>query len=343
VFLGNRKFLNALFFLWVLNNSSLTLSESDFSKNSDVEVFIDELVLENGLDRSMLKQIFSSARRNDSVLKLMRRPAEKTKPWFEYRDIFVSKNRIASGLLFYKKNKEILIRAEDKFGVPAEIIVSIIGVETFYGGNTGNYRVIDALSTLAFYYPSELKNHVRRKSYFTSELKNYLVLTEQQQLDPLALRGSYAGAMGFGQFMPSSYRNYAVDFDGDKRIDIWRNVTDAIGSVANYLARHGWREREDIVVRADYFRNADESWMNASLKPQKTVAEFEAMKFVTRVAVSPSALATAMALEGDQGIEYWMGFKNFYVITRYNHSAMYALSVYQLAQAIKEKLIIAGK
>ena len=343
MFLGNRKFLNALFFLWVLNNSSLTLSESDFSKNSDVEVFIDELVLENGLDRSMLKQIFSSARRNDSVLKLMRRPAEKTKPWFEYRDIFVSKNRIASGLLFYKKNKEILIRAEDKFGVPAEIIVSIIGVETFYGGNTGNYRVIDALSTLAFYYPSELKNHVRRKSYFTSELKNYLVLTEQQQLDPLALRGSYAGAMGFGQFMPSSYRNYAVDFDGDKRIDIWRNVTDAIGSVANYLARHGWREREDIVVRADYFRNADESWMNASLKPQKTVAEFEAMKFVTRVAVSPSALATAMALEGDQGIEYWMGFKNFYVITRYNHSAMYALSVYQLAQAIKEKLIIAGK
>ena len=336
--LVSRKVIKLSVFLFVLNFPSIALSESDFSENSEVEVLIDELVLENGLDRVMLRQIFSNVQRKDSVLKAMRRPAEKIKPWFEYRDLFVSKSRIRSGLVFYEKNKETLMRAEEKFGVPAEIIVSIIGIETNYGGNTGSYRVVDALSTLAFHYPSELKNHLRRKGYFASELKNFLILTEQQQLDPLALRGSYAGAMGFGQFMPSSYRNYAVDFDGDGRIDIWENISDAIGSVANYLARHGWRESEAIVVLADFSSNSDQNWINVSLKPKKTVRELAAMNFTTKTPVSASSLATAMALEGDQGIEYWMGFNNFYVITRYNPRVKYALSVYLLAKSIAEKI-----
>ncbi len=339
--LGNKGFLVILVFMLSLNNSSETLSESDFLNNSEVETLIDELVTENRLNRIKLNQIFSEAELRDSVLDLMRRPAERIKPWFEYRDLFVSKSRIKNGLLFYQKNKETLIRAEERFGVPSEIIVSIIGVETSYGANTGNYLVIDALSTLAFHYPSELNNYLRRKRYFTNELKEYLLLTEQQQLDPLSLRGSYAGAMGYGQFMPSSYRNYAIDFDEDGQIDIWGNIVDAIGSVANYLALHGWRKREEIVARADFAGNYDESWINASLKPHNAVSELAAMGFTTQTEISPSSLATAMALEGVRGIEYWIGFKNFYVITRYNHSAMYALSVYQLAQAIKESVIIA--
>ena len=341
--LVSRKVIKLSVFLFILNFPFVALSESDFSNNSEVEVLINELVLENGLDRQSLIEIFSKAQLKDSVLKLMTRPAEKIKPWFEYRDIFVSKSRIKNGLLFYQKNIDILTRAAKKFGVPPEIIVSIIGVETSYGTNTGSYLVIDALSTLAFHYPSQLKNYSRRKTYFTNELKNYLVLTEKQQLDPLALRGSYAGAMGFGQFMPSSYRNYAIDFDGDGRIDIWENIADAVGSVANYLAKHGWVEGDEIVVPADFLGNAEENWLNAGLKPQKTVIELVAMEFTTKTIVPPSSLATAIALEGEEGAEYWMGFKNFYVITRYNHSTMYALSVYQLAEAIKEKLIVAGQ
>ena len=292
MFLVNSKVIKLSAFLCILNLPSVALSESDFSENSEVEVLINELVLENGLDRAILIQIFSKAQLKDSVLKLMTRPAEKIKPWFEYRDIFVSKNRIKNGLLFYKRNMETLIKASKRFGVPPEIIVSIIGVETSYGANTGGYRVIDALSTLAFYYPSELKNYSRRKAYFTNELKNYLVFTEKQQLDPLTLRGSYAGAMGLGQFMPSSYRNYGVDFDEDGRIDIWGNIADAVGSIANYLAEHGWEEGEEIVASADFYGNAEEDWINAGLKPQKTVSELVAMEFTTKSAVPPSSLAT---------------------------------------------------
>ena len=343
MFLVNSEVLKLSAFLCVLNFPSVALSESDFSDNPEVQVLINELVLEKGLDRASLNQIFSKAQLKDSVLKLMTRPAEKIKPWFEYSDIFVSKSRIKNGLLFYQENLDILRSASKRFGVPPEIIVSIIGVETSYGTITGDYRVIDALSTLAFHYPSELKNYSKRKTYFTNELKNFLVFTQKQQLDPLALLGSYAGAMGFGQFMPSSYRNYAIDFDGDGRIDIWENIADAVGSVANYLAKHGWVEGEEIVVPADFLGNAEENWLNAGLKPQKTVSELVAMEFTTKTAVAPSTLATAIALEGEEGAEYWMGFKNFYVITRYNHSTMYALSVYQLAQAIKEKVIVAGK
>ena len=197
-------------------------------------------------------------------------------------------------------------------GVPTEIITAIIGVETFYGRIAGSYRVIDALATLAFDYP-------KRSPFFTSELENFLVLAWESGKDPLALKGSYAGAMGFGQFMPSSYRAYAVDYDGDGVIDIWDNPADAIASVANYFIEHGWRPGRKVVVPASG-ADADPEVFEGGLKPRFTVS------------------ATAMKLDGEEGPEYWMGLHNFYVITRYNHSSMYALSVWQLSEAIAEAM-----
>jgi membrane-bound lytic murein transglycosylase B len=214
--------------------------------------------------------------------------------------------------------------------VPAEIIVAIIGVETYYGRVAGSYRVIDALSTLAFDYPA-------RSPFFTSELKHYLILARDQGLDPTELKGSYAGAMGFGQFMPSSYREYARDFDGDGIVDIWENPVDAIGSVANYFKQHGWRTGETVVVAADANDDTPEDVFVQSrkdLKPEHTIAEFAAQGVVAREKLDPAALATAMKFELEDGYEYWLGLHNFYVITRYNHSAMYAMSVYQLSQRL---------
>ena len=215
-------------------------------------------------------------------------------------------------------------------GVPAEIIVAVIGVETYYGRVAGKYRVLDALSTLAFDYP-------KRSPFFTSELKHYLILTRDQGFDPTDMKGSYAGAMGYGQFMPSSYRSYAIDFDGDDVIDIWNNPVDAIGSVANYFKEHGWVQGDPVVFAADAAAATPAEIFvkgRSDLKPTRTVAEFAADGVVAREKLPPEALATAMKFELQSGYEYWLGLHNFYVITRYNHSAMYAMSVYQLSQQL---------
>ena len=288
------------------------------------------MVAEDGFDRGYLEDVFEDAQRKDSILEAIARPAEKTKPWYDYRKIFVTDKRERQGIEFFAEHKETLERAERETGVPAEIIVSIIGVETYYGRITGSYRVIDALSTLAFDYP-------RRSPFFTKELKNYLMLTRDQGLDPLEMKGSYAGAMGYGQFMPSSYREYAIDFDGDGLIDIWANPVDAIGSVANYFKRHGWRTGEQVVAAATAEADVSEEWYvrtRADLKPKFTVAEFTAAGITAADDLDPAASAVAMKFELEDGYEYWLGLHNFYVTTRYNHSAMYAMSVYQLAERI---------
>ena len=232
-------------------------------------------------------------------------------------------------MAFYREHRATLERAERETGVPAEIIVAIIGVETYYGRIAGSYRVIDALSTLAFDYP-------RRSEFFTSELKHYLILTRDQGMDPLVLKGSYAGAMGYGQFMPSSYRSYAIDFDGDEKADIWNNPVDAIGSVANYFKAHGWNPGGEVVVAARAEGEVPEEMMSRGrkLKPRFTVAEFAAAGLVPTTATDPAAEAIGIEFELADGMEYWLGLHNFYVITRYNHSAMYAMSVYQLSQRI---------
>ena len=323
----------AILCLWMAQSCAA----DNYSENPAALALVDEMVREEGFDREQLLQLFAQAERQDSALKAMTRPAEKSKAWWEYREIFADKDREKGGVAFFNEHREALARAESELGVPAEIIVAIIGVETRYGRVTGGYRVIDALSSMAFDYPTELSNHVARSKFFTSELKNYLLLTREQSFDPLDLTGSYAGAMGLGQFMPSSYREYAIDFDGDDIIDIWNNPVDAIGSVANYFKRHGWRSGETVVLAADAAADVpDELFVKTrkDLKPQRSVAEFAAAGIVAREEVDPQAMATAMKFELREGYEYWLGLHNFYVITRYNHSAMYAMSVYQLSQRL---------
>ncbi|MEZ5524527.1 MAG: lytic murein transglycosylase B [Pseudomonadales bacterium] len=290
---------------------------------------VDEMVEQHGFDRKALLKLFAETEFQDSIVALMDKPAE-AKPWKDYRPIFVTNKRAKAGKEFMAAHQETLARAEAQFGVPAEIIVAIIGVETRYGVHAGNTRVMDALATLAFDYP-------RRSEFFRKELVAYLLLTRQEQLNPLELKGSYAGAMGYGQFMPSSFLEYAIDFDGDGRKDIWHNPVDAIGSVANYFARHGWKTGEPVVSRASFDGNAESlEWVRgrSGLKPSYTVAELATAGLHTKEELVPQQPATPIRLSGAYGREYWVGLHNFYVITRYNHSALYAMSVYQLSQKI---------
>ena len=314
--------------------TALSCAADTYELNPDAQKVVDELVEEEGFNREELTQLFGQAERKDSILEAIARPAEKTKPWYEYRAIFLSDKREKQGAEFFNQHRVALERAEREFGVPAEMIVAIIGVETSYGRNVGSYRVIDALSTLAFDYPA-------RSPFFTSELKHYLILTRDQGMDATEMVGSYAGAMGYGQFMPSSFRAYAIDFDNDDIIDIWQNPIDAIGSVANYFKQHGWREGETVVAAADAAEDTPDSVFvkgRKDLKPQRTVAQFAEDGVVAQEKLDPDALAIALQFELRKGHEYWLGLHNFYVITRYNHSAMYAMSVYQLSQAVRERM-----
>lgn len=284
-------------------------------------------VVEQGVDREWASAVLDQAERKQSILDAISRPAEKTKPWYDYRKIFLTDKRAQEGVVFAQQHADTLAKVSDQTGVPASVITAIIGVETFYGRITGSYRVIDALATLAFDYP-------KRSPFFTRELENFLVLAYESGQDPLSLKGSYAGAMGYGQFMPSSYRAYAVDHDGDGVADIWTNADDAIASVANYFARHGWQPGAPVIVPANYDGDSSELF-EAGLKPTKTVGELAEEGFAPRSSTDVSLMATPLRLEGLEGYEYWLCLKNFYVITRYNHSAMYALSVWQLSQEIQ--------
>ncbi len=314
--------------------SAISCAGDNYAVHPGAIELMDELVQEDGFDRDELLQLFASAQRQEGILEAIARPAEKSKPWYEYREIFLNDKRLEQGVEFYAEHRATLERAQRETGVPAEIIVAIIGVETYYGRVAGSYRVIDALSTLAFDYPP-------RSPFFTGELRSYLILTRQQGMDPLALKGSYAGAMGYGQFMPSSFLAYAVDFDGDEVVDIWKNPVDAIGSVANYFNRHGWRPGETVVSAATVSGGVPDSWFVQSRKdlvPEHTVAEFAAAGIKPTQPLDPEALATAMKFELQRGFEYWLGLHNFYVITRYNHSAMYAMCVYQLSRQLAARV-----
>jgi len=301
-----------------------------YSDNRLAKAFAQEMVEQHGFGQGELQPLFVSATKKQSILDAISRPAEKRLTWKEYRKIFLTKTRTTSGVAFWKDNEIILERAEAEFGIPAEIIVAIIGVETLYGKRKGSYRVIDALSTLAFDYPP-------RSKFFRGELKEFLLLAREQKQDPLVLTGSYAGAMGYGQFIPSSYRAYAIDYDKDGFADIWNNTEDAIGSVANYFKRHGWKKGELVVVRSRVQKKYDEMVVNKSLKPTNKVGELEALGFKSVTPLkAKGAPATAMRLEGEWGTEFWLGLHNFYVITRYNHSRLYAMAVWQLSQKIVE-------
>ena len=302
--------------------------EDSYAQHPLTAPFIQEMSEEFGFLSEPLQAIFADAQRKQAILDAISRPAERVKQWKEYRPIFITQSRVDKGLEFWSKNQDALQRAEQEYGVPAEFIVAIIGVETIYGGNTGSYRVIDALSTLAFDYPP-------RAPFFRQQLKEYLLLTREEQVNPLTLKGSYAGAMGLPQFMPGSFRAYAVDFDHDGHIDIWQNPTDAVGSVANYFIKHGWQPGQPVVVRADLKNIAlAEKGLSDSLDPKITVQQLQKLSWTPRTSLKVGLNVTAFRLEAEHGNEYWIGLANFHAITRYNRSVMYAMAVNELAQLL---------
>lgn len=292
-----------------------------------VNNFIDHMVSDHQFDRSKLQSVFNQTNKSMRVLDAISKPAEVL-PWYKYRSIFIQPARIDQGLVFWDKYQSTLSRAEEEYGVPAEFIIAIIGVETQYGINTGSDRVMDALSTLAFHYP-------KRGAFFRKELEQFLLLTRDQSVDPLSLKGSYAGAMGIPQFISSSYRNYAVDFDQDGKIDIWNNPVDAIGSVANYFKQHGWQPGDKVVVPGKATDNRHLDLLNGDLKPDIRVDRLTDFGIYHNDKVPADALVKVLSLEGDSGKEIWLGLNNFYVITRYNRSPLYAMAVYQLAESIQ--------
>lgn len=313
----------------VLGLTSLALHSSahaDYAERADVQAYVAELVAEHGFDQAELLTLFSQAQRKDKILESIARPAERTLEWHEYRQIFVKEPRISQGVAFWAEHEEILNRAEARYGVEPAYVVAILGVETRYGRITGSYRVLDALTTLAFDYPP-------RSSFFRKELTEYLLLAREEGGDPTTFTGSYAGAMGYGQFIPSSYRAYAVDFDDDGSRDIWANESDAIGSVANYFSRHGWKAGEGVAVPVQLADQAADAVANESLNLKRTVGELTGLGVIAPD-LDPAAPANLYRMMQPDGPEYWLGLNNFYVITRYNRSRLYALAVHELSRAI---------
>ncbi|WP_237445475.1 lytic murein transglycosylase B [Sinobacterium norvegicum] len=313
--------------LAILLSTASLVAQADYSEQPAVQQFIDEMVEKHQFQRQQLEPLFSSAEKKQSIVDAISRPAEKVKEWKDYRRIFLVGDRAERGAAFYQTYQKELDRAESVYGVPAEIIVAIIGIETQYGTYTGRYRVIDSLSTLAFDYPP-------RAPFFRSELEQYLILTREQGVDPLSLKGSYAGAMGWGQFISSSYRHYAVDFDGDGKTDIWHNPSDAIGSVANYFKVHGWQSGQPVTTRVAVNKNSDQSKVNTGLELNSTVGELQTAGFQPSQSLPSAMKANIWQLQGEYGSEYWITLPNFYTITRYNHSHLYAMAVYQLSQDV---------
>lgn len=303
---------------------------ANYLDNDNAQQFTNKMVADHGFDRAWLEQLLAQAERKQSILDAISRPAERTLEWKDYRKIFIQESRIEQGVAFWREHRKTLERAEKQYGVPANIIVAIIGVETRYGRHMGNYRVLDSLATLGFDYP-------KRGKFFSRQLEEYLLMTREQGLDPLQLTGSYAGAMGFGQFIPSSYRSFAVDFDNDGVADIITNPVDAIGSVANYFSKHKWRSGELVAMTAAVTEAHDKSVFDAGLKPKWTVSELADKGVTAYSKLDGKAEASAIRLLGDSGEEYWLGLNNFYVITRYNHSSMYAMAVYQLSQLVEQR------
>lgn len=313
--------------VFVLLLSTAPMLQANYADNPDTKVFIKEMVQKHGFDAGKLQALFAKAEYKQSIIDAITRPAE-SKPWYQYRPIFVTQKRIKQGITFWNENAEILQRAEQKFGIPAEIMVAIIGVETRYGRNTGSYRVIDSLSTLAFNYP-------KRSKFFRGQLEQFLLMTREEGIDPTQLSGSYAGAMGQPQFIPSSFRSYAIDFDKDGRRDLWNNVADVIGSVANYFRKHRWTKGGAIATRAKVRGSLYKPLVKKGYKPSLTLEQLQDSGVKPLHSVVPDSEVALLQLETRGGHEYWVAQHNFYVITRYNHSPLYAMAVFQLSEAIK--------
>ncbi|MFZ2171195.1 MAG: lytic murein transglycosylase B [Methylococcaceae bacterium] len=291
--------------------------------------FIKKMVIAHQFNESELTKLFQGVEIKEDILKRISSPAEAL-PWYKYRKIFITEARINGGVKFWQENSQALNAVEQQTGVPPEIIIAIIGVETLYGQKTGKHRVIDALSTLAFAYPP-------RSKFFLSELENFLLLCRDEHMNPLEPTGSYAGAMGMPQFMPSSFRTYAADFDNDNRRDIWHNKSDVIASVANYFVKHQWQTGQAIAIPVYASDEKYKTALNGNLKPDLRVGELELLNLKISRSLPLNTKVTLLAFEQQHSEELWAGLDNFYVITRYNHSPLYAMAVYQLSQSILNK------
>ncbi len=305
-------------------------ANGDYSDYPELGSLIQELEGRGLYEHAELTELFANVSRQTRVLEAIARPAEKRKEWFEYRPQFLEASRIRRGQLFWEEHADTLERAQRLYGVPPEVILAIIGVETSYGRNKGRFKVLDSLTSLALDYPP-------RAPFFRKELIEFLELAKREGLDPADTRGSYAGAMGYPQFMPSSWRAYAVDFDGDGHRNLIDNPVDAIGSVGSYFKAHGWVADAPVVARAQIVGEGFERALSDELKPNSTVGELASLGLAPVDGENyPANLpASARVLQGESGPEYWLTFQNFYVISRYNQSTLYSMAVHQLSQEIR--------
>ena len=313
-------------------------AHAPYAQRADVRAFAAEIAASTDLTQRDVEHWLARAKYQPKIVAAMDRPLLVPPKWFEYSPPLLSPDRVSAGVAFWRANAYLLARAEAMYGVPAEVVVAILGVETIYGRNTGRFRVIDALATLAFDYP-------RRAPFFRGELREYLLLAHEQRWSPLVPTGSFSGAMGMPQFMPGSHRQYAVDFDGDGRIDLWHDSADVIGSVANYLARHDWLEGQPILLPARIVAESQDAALrrlDGGISERRPLSAWaadgvDAADVPADVATEPVGL---LLLEeppdnGEARASYWIAFPNFYVITRYNKSRLYAATVFALAQALK--------
>jgi membrane-bound lytic murein transglycosylase B len=301
-------------------------------KRPEVKEFIAHMSSAYGFKKGALRKLLKSADNQPAIIDAMSKPAEKAKLWYEYRPIFVNERRIREGTEFWTAHRQALDQASIKSGVAPEYLAAILGVETYYGRLTGTYRVLDALVTLAFDYPP-------REKFFRDELEQYLLLTRDAHLDPKTLKGSYAGAMGAPQFMPSNYRRYAVDADANGHIDLWTDWPDVCASVGNYLKEHGWNAGEPVLEEATVLPEKTGDLDGRKLALSETIGSLEAKGVSFEPSLPPDAPAILIAADEPDGVHWRVGYNNFFVITRYNHSAMYAMAVYELATAVKQRML----
>ena len=307
--------------------SALEITSGDYQGREDVLAFVQRVAAETDYTEQELVDLFGQVEKQEHLFAKLDRPAEKELKWYQYKGIFIKDKRVDLGVKFWKEHRDLLEMVSAETGVPEEIIVAIIGVETFYGIYRGKDPVFDSLVTLAFDYP-------RRAKFFTRELEEFLLLVKEQGFEARALRGSYAGAMGMPQFISSSYRNYAVDFDKDGQTNLFDSIPDIAGSVANYFVKHGW-ERDGRVARPlELAESNSVETLEPGVKPSYTWSDLKQNGLLSKFAIDEETPVALVKLEQKDHPEYWVGFQNFYVITRYNHSELYAMAVYQLAKLI---------
>jgi membrane-bound lytic murein transglycosylase B len=302
-------------------------------RRPEVKEFIAHVAGTSAFSKHQLRKILKAAQSQPAIIEAMDRPAEKAKPWSEYRPIFLTERRIREGTDFWLAHRRALDQASIRSGVAPEYLAAILGVETYYGRLTGSYRVLDALATLAFDYPARAK-------FFRDELEQYLLLTRDSGLDPLSVKGSYAGAMGAPQFMPSNFRRYAVDAEADGHINLWTDWPDVCESVGNYLKQHGWNHGEPVLSEASVAPDKASDLDGRTLALSETVGSLRTKGVNFDSTLAENAPALLIAVDDTDGTHWRVGYNNFYVITRYNHSALYAMAVFELAAAVKQRILL---